>query len=272
MCMNDGHIYCTEEQVASELGAVLDMYDEVYRLLGVKDAHLRLSLRDRSDARGKYVDDERSWEWAEAALRGALAARGVDYELGVGHAAFYGPKIDVQVRTVSSGEETLSTVQLDFVQPKRLGLHYTAPSGQRTVPYCIHRAPLSTHERFVAFIVEKFGGSLPTWLSPLQVVVMPVSEAQRGYADEVVRRLRARFVRAEAAAPGATLARNVRDASERKVPNIVIVGRREAAEGKVTLRRVAGEAQLTLPLEEFERLLLRTIAQRSSVFAALEPA
>jgi threonyl-tRNA synthetase len=124
----------------------------------------------------------------------------------------------------------------------------------------------------VAFIVEKFGGSLPTWLSPLQVVVMPVSEAQRGYADEVVRRLRARFVRAEAAAPGATLARNVRDASERKVPNIVIVGRREAAEGKVTLRRVAGEAQLTLPLEEFERLLLRTIAQRSSVFAALEPA
>jgi threonyl-tRNA synthetase len=166
MCMNDGHIYCAAEQVAGELNAVLDMYGEVYRLLGIDDACFRLSLRNENDARGKYVDDERSWQWAEGVLRDVLVARGVHYEMGVGHAAFYGPKIDIQVRTISGSEETLSTVQLDFVQPKRLGLSYTASSGRPEVPYCIHRAPLSTHERFVAFLVEKFRGALPTWLAP----------------------------------------------------------------------------------------------------------
>jgi len=272
MCMNDGHIYCTAEQVTRELNAVLDMHDEVYRLLGIDHAGFRLSLRDASDTRGKYVDDERTWHWAEGLLRDVLVARGVDYEEGVGHAAFYGPKIDIQVRTIGGIEETLSTVQLDFVQPKRLGLRYTASSGQPEVPYCIHRAPLSTHERFVAFLVEKFGGALPTWLSPVQVAVVPVSDAQRAYADEIVQRLRSKFVRAEAAAAGETLARNVRDASARRIPHIAIVGRREQAEGRVTLRRLGCESQLTLSSDEFERRLLRTIEARRLDFAPLETA
>jgi threonyl-tRNA synthetase len=262
MCMNDGHIYCTAEQVASELNAVLDMYDEVYRLVGIDDARFRLSLRDASDARGKYVDDERSWQWAEGVLRDILVARGIDYELGVGHAAFYGPKIDVQVRTLGGTEETLSTVQLDFVQPARLGLHYTTASGQPAVPLCIHRAPLSTHERFVAFLVERFGGALPTWLAPVQVRVLPVSAAQRDYAEQVVRRLRGRFVRAEVAPNGDTLARSVREASTRKIPNVVVVGRREQADGTVTLRTLGVETQITFPIDAFERQLLLAIEQR----------
>jgi threonyl-tRNA synthetase len=270
MCMNDGHIYCTAEQVTGELNAVLDMYDEVYRLLGIHDAHFRLSLRDASDTRGKYVDDEHAWQWAEGILRDVLVARGVAHDLGVGHAAFYGPKIDIQVRTIGGIEETLSTVQLDFVQPKRLGLSYTAPSGESEVPYCIHRAPLSTHERFVAFLVEKFGGALPTWLSPVQVAVVPVSDAQRAYGEELVRRLRLRFVRAEISAPGLTLSRNVRDASARKIPNIAIVGQREQADGRLTLRRLGCEAQLTLSCDEFEHRLLRTIETRAREFALLE--
>jgi threonyl-tRNA synthetase len=272
MCMNDGHIYCSAEQVAGELHAVLDMYDEVHRLLGIDDARWRLSLRDVDDARGKYVEGDSDWEWAEAVLREVLAARGVEYELGVGHAAFYGPKIDIQVRTLAGTEETLSTVQLDFVQPARLGLSYTAASGQPEVPYCIHRAPLSTHERFVAFIVEKFAGALPTWLAPVQATVVPVADAQRDYADAVVRCLRAKFVRAEVAAPGKTVARSVRDASARKVPNIVVVGPREQAEGCVTLRLLGRAPQLTLPLGEFERRLARTIEQRSVTFAGPEAA
>ena len=272
MCMNDGHIYCTAEQVTSELHAVLDMYDEVYRLLGIDDARFRLSLRDASDTRRKYVDDDSAWQWAEEVLRDVLVARGRDYEAGVGHAAFYGPKIDVQVRTLAGTEETLSTVQLDFVQPKRLDLRYTASSGQPEIPYCIHRAPLSTHERFVAFLVEKFRGALPTWLSPVQVVVVPVSDAQREYAEQLVRRLRAKLVRAEVAASGETLARNVRDASARKVPNVVIVGRREQADGHVTLRKLGCETQLVLPIEDYERRLLRTIEARSRDFAPAETA
>jgi threonyl-tRNA synthetase len=200
-------------------------------------------------------------------LRDVLVARGVAHDLGVGHAAFYGPKIDIQVRTISGIEETLSTVQLDFVQPKRLGLSYTAPSGEPAVPYCIHRAPLSTHERFVAFLIEKFGGALPTWLSPVQVAVVPVSDAQRAYGEELVRRLRLRFVRAEVAASGLTLSRNVRDASVRKIPNIAIVGKREQADGLVTLRSLGRESHLTLSCDEFERRLLRTIETRGREFA-----
>jgi threonyl-tRNA synthetase len=267
MCMNDGHIYCTAEQVSSELNAVLDMYDEVYRLLGIEGARFRLSLRD---ARGKYVDDERAWQWAEDVLREILGARETDYEPGVGHAAFYGPKIDIQVRTLGGTEETLSTVQLDFVQPARLGLHYTAPSGRPAVPYCIHRAPFSTHERFVAFLVERFGGALPTWLAPVQVRVLPVSDVQRGYAEQLVRRLRGRFVRAETGVAGETLARNVRDASTQKIPNIVVLGRREQADGSITLRTLGSETQCTLPVDAFERQLVRTIEERRRVFIGLE--
>lgn len=272
MCMNDGHIYCTTEQVASELHAVLDMYDEVYRLLGIDDARFRLSLRDASDVRGKYVDDERSWQWAEGVLRDILVARGIDYEAGVGHAAFYGPKIDIQVRTLGGTEETLSTVQLDFVQPARLGLHYTASSGRPAVPFCIHRAPLSTHERFVAFLVERYGGALPTWLAPVQVRVLPVSAAQRDYAEQLVRRLRDLWVRAELTTPGETLARSVREASTRKIPNVVIVGRREQINGTVTLRTLGCETQLTLPVAELERELLRAIAERRRGFMRPETA
>lgn len=266
MCMNDGHIYCAREQVADELNAVLAMYGDVYRLLDIDDARFRLSLRDPSDARGKYVDDESSWQWAEGVLRNILVARGIDYEPGVGHAAFYGPKIDIQVRTLGGTEETLSTVQLDFVQPVRLGLRYTGASGQPAIPFCIHRAPLSTHERFVAFLIERFGGALPTWLAPVQVRVLPVSDTQRDYAVQLVQRLRGRFVRAEVGAANETVARNVRDASARKVPNIVVVGRREQADGTVTLRTLGSERQRTLSVDVFERQLLRTIEERRRAF------
>jgi len=263
MCMNDGHIYCTAEQVENELNAVLDMYAEVYALLGIDGARFRLSRRDPADARGKYVDDDEAWSWAEALLRGVLEARGVDYDDGLGHAAFYGPKVDIQVRTLGGTEETLSTVQLDFAQPKRLGLSYMASSGQPAVPYCIHRAPLSTHERFVAFLVERFGGAFPTWLAPVQLEVVPVSDAHRGYADRIVQRLRARFVRAAVAPSGNTVARAVRDAAKRKVPNVAVVGKREEANVSVSLRLHGSDRQTPLAVDELETRLLDAIARRS---------
>jgi threonyl-tRNA synthetase len=265
MCMNDGHIYCTAEQVERELDAVLDMYAEVYALLGIESYRFRLSRRGSNDARDKYVHDDASWDWAEALLRRVLERRGIAYEDGIGHAAFYGPKIDIQVRTLGGTEETLSTVQLDFAQPARLGLSYTAPSGQPAIPFCIHRAPLSTHERFVAFLVELYGGALPTWLAPVQALVVPVSDAFRDYADAVARRLRASFVRAAAGSAGETVARNVRDAAKRKVPNVLVVGAREQAGGSVTLRRHGVEQQVSLSVDDFEKRLLEAVAQRRRV-------
>ncbi len=263
MCMNDGHIYCTAEQVESELHAVLDMYAEVYALLGIDGARFRLSRRDPNDPRGKYVDDDEKWAWAEALLHRVLERRGVTYDDGAGHAAFYGPKIDVQVRTLGGTEETLSTVQLDFAQPKRLGLAYTASSGEPAVPFCIHRAPLSTHERFVAFLVELYGGALPTWLAPVQLHVVPVSDAQRGYAERIVERLRAKLVRASAASSGVTVARAVRDAAERKIPNVAVVGKREEASGGASLRRHGCEDHEQVIVDELERRLLDAIARRA---------
>jgi threonyl-tRNA synthetase len=262
MCMNDGHVYCAAEQVETELHAVLDMYAEVYALLAIDGVRFRLSLRDAVDARNKYAADESSWRWAEALLRRVLEQRGVAYEEGVGHAAFYGPKIDLQVRTIGGADETLSTVQLDFVQSARLGLRYTAASGEPAIPFCIHRAPLSTHERMVAFLVERYGGAFPTWLAPTQLLVVPVADSYGPYAETLVRRFRARFIRAELAAAGESVARNVRDAIERKVPNIAVVGRREQADGTATVRRRGSETQLTFSVEELERRLLGTIAAR----------
>jgi threonyl-tRNA synthetase len=263
MCMNDGHIYCTAEQVEQELNAVLDMYAEVYALLGIDGARFRLSRRDPADARGKYVDDDASWDWAEALLRRVVAARGLRCDDGLGHAAFYGPKIDIQVRTLGGTEETLSTVQVDFAQPKRLGLEYMASSGQPAVPFCIHRAPLSTHERFVAFLAELYGGAFPTWLAPVQLQVVPVSDAQRGYAERIAQRLRAQFVRAAVAPSGDTVARAVRDAAERKIPNVAVVGKREEAEGSASLRQHGSDRQTVLAVDELGRRLLDAIARRS---------
>jgi threonyl-tRNA synthetase len=263
MCMNDGHIYCTADHVESELHAVLDMYAEVYALLGIESARFRLSRRDPSDPRGKYVADDEKWAWAEALLRRVLERRGVTYDDGAGHAAFYGPKIDIQVRTLGGTEETLSTVQVDFAQPKRLGLEYTASSGKPATPFCIHRAPLSTHERFVAFLVELYGGALPTWLAPVQLYAVPVSDAQRGYAERIVQRLRAKLVRASVAPNGVTVGRAVRDAAERKIPNVAVVGKREEANGSASLRRHGNDRQELLILDELERRLLEAIARRA---------
>jgi threonyl-tRNA synthetase len=154
-------------------------------------------------------------------------------------------------------------VQLDFAQPKRLGLTYMARSGQPATPLCIHRAPLSTHERFVAFLVELYRGAFPTWLAPVQLYVVPVADAQRGYAERVVQRLRAKLVRAIVAPSGDTVARSVRDAAERKIPNVAIVGKREEADGSVSLRLHGSDRRTVLAVDELERRLVDAIVRRS---------
>ena len=265
MCMNDAHIYCTEEQIKDEFKGVMQMYGEAYAVLGLTDYHVRLSRWDPDDAKGKakYVDNAEAWEFSERVLAEVLDEMDIDYVDGIGEAAFYGPKIDIQCRTVTGREESISTVQLDFAQPSRLGLTYIGADGTPHMPYCIHRAPLSTHERMVAFLIEHFGGAFPTWLAPVQVRVITVSEQFEAYGRSLVEQLRARFVRAEMASSADTVSKKIRDGTTRKIPNLLIVGEREQADGTVTLRRYGVRRQETMPFEAFDQWIHEQIESRA---------
>ncbi len=265
MCMNDAHIYCTEEQIEGEFRSVMEMYRQAYSILGLKDYLVRLSGWDPEDIKGrsKYIDDPAAWEKSEAILARVLDSMDIDYRKSVGEAAFYGPKIDIQFFTVLGRDETLSTVQLDFAVPERLGLTYTGADGQPHTPYCIHRAPLSTHERMVAFLLEHYKGAFPTWLAPVQVRVIAVSEKFSTYAEGLVQRMRSKLIRADLDTGNETVSRKVRDGIDRKIPNLLVVGSREEAEQTVTFRRYGSRKQLALPFEEFEQLLLQAVRDRS---------
>ncbi len=265
MCMNDAHIYCTEEQVPSEFKGVMQMYAEAYATFGLSDYQVRLSRWDPDDRkrREKYVDNPEAWEYCEGVVAQVLDDMGVDYVDGPGEAAFYGPKIDILCRTVTGREEQLGTVQLDFAQPGRVGLAYVGADGAEHTPYCIHRAPLSTHERMVAFLLEHFGGAFPTWLAPVQARVITVSDQFDEYGQAIVDRLRRRFVRAEMASRSDTVSKKIREGTTRKIPNLLIVGEREQADGTVTLRRYGVRQQQTMPLDEFEAWIGEQIASRA---------
>ncbi len=268
MSMNDAHIYCTEAQVKDVFREVISQYDEAYRILGLVDYTIRLSRWDPDDPKGreKYVNAPDAWRHSEKIIAELLDEMGIDYQDAPGEAAFYGPKIDVQFYTVTGRDETVSTVQLDFAVPPRLDLTYIGPDGAEHTPYCIHRAPFSTHERFIAFLIEHFGGAFPTWLAPVQVQVLTVSEQFGDYARDIVARLRANFVRAEMASESDTVSKKIRDGTTRKIPNLLIVGEREVANGTVTLRRYGVKQQTTMPAAEFEAALAKTIADRALSF------
>ncbi len=264
MCMNDAHIYCTAEQIKDEFKAILGMYQEAYSILGLDKFHVRLSKWDPEDPKGKekYVDNPQAWEESERILEEVLLELGIDFQIGIGEGAFYGPKIDIQFNTVTGREESVSTVQLDFAVPGRMDLTYTGPDGGEHTPYCIHRAPFSTHERMVAFLIEHYGGAFPTWLAPVQVQMLTVSEQYDDYANQIVARLRGQMVRAELAPSNDTLPKKIRQGATRKIPNLLIIGEREVADGTVTLRRYGHRTQHTMTIDAFEAALLQAISQR----------
>jgi threonyl-tRNA synthetase len=268
MCMNDAHIYCTEAQIKDEFKAVLQMYQEAYAVLGVTDYRVRLSRWDPEDEKGKekYINDPDAWAHAERVLAEVLDELAWDYFDGPGEAAFYGPKIDIQFKTVTGREETVSTVQLDFAQPGRLGLQYKGADGELHTPWVIHRAPFSTHERMVAFLLEHYGGAFPAWLAPVQVQVITVADRFNDYGQALVRRLRGHRVRAEMAAEGETVGRKIREGTTQKIPNLLIIGEREVEEGTVTLRRYGVDQQLTLSQDAFVAALLKTVEARAPAF------
>jgi threonyl-tRNA synthetase len=265
MAMNDAHIYCTEEQAKPEFLAVMDMHRECYEILGLADYYMRFSTWDPEDPKGKekYIDDPEGWEKVQRIVREAMVDSGLPFVEGKGEAAFYGPKIDVQFRTVTGREETASTNQLDFGIARRLELTYVGPDNREHHPYIIHRAPLGTHERFVAFLIEHYGGAFPTWLAPVQVRIVTVADRFNEYAEKLVAELRSHMVRAELEGSSETLPKKVRTAVTQKIPNVLVVGEREVQDGTVTLRRYGEREQDTMPAAAFVSRVLRAIATRS---------
>jgi threonyl-tRNA synthetase len=265
LCMNDAHIYCTEDQIKDEFLKVMRMITGLYERLDIRSYYFRFSTWDPDDPKGKqkYVDNPEAWAISEKHMREAMDEIGLDYETSEGDAAFYGPKIDVQLRTVTGREETASTNQLDFAVPQRLGLVYRGADNEEHHPFCIHRAPASTHERFVAFLIEHFGGAFPTWLAPVQVRVLTVSDQFREYGEKIVARLRERFVRAELDESSETMGKKIRFAVTHKIPNVLVVGEREQQDGTVTVRRYGSREQTTMSLDAFEEDLLKRIRERT---------
>ena len=264
MCMNDAHIYCTEEQIRDEFLAVMDMHRELYATMGITDYYMRFSTWDPEDPKGKdkYVDNPEAWESSQIKVKEAMDASGLPYHTVKGEAAFYGPKIDFQFKTVTGREETASTNQLDFAVPGRMGLTYTAPDNTEQTPYCIHRAPAGTHERFVAFLIEHFGGAFPTWLAPVQLHIITVNDQFDDYANGIVNELRGHMVRAQLDTTSESMGKKIRSSAKSKFPNVLVIGEKEVEEQSVTLRRYGVEEQKTIPRDEFVAYLLTQIRER----------
>jgi threonyl-tRNA synthetase len=260
MTMNDAHIYCSPEQAKEELLNVLNLHTQYYELFGLKDFWMRLSLAKKDT--GKFVDEPELWQKAEILITEVMEEVGVPYEAVRGEAAFYGPKIDFQVTNVIGREETASTNQLDLVMGKRFGLTYIASDNQEHTPIIIHRAPLGTHERFVAFLIEHYGGAFPTWLAPLQVRVIPVASAFNDYAHGLNDSLFSLFVRTELDDSHDSFSKKIRSAAVAKIPNILIVGENEQAGQTVTWQRYGSKDRETLAFDAFLELLQEEILKR----------
>ena len=227
--MNDAHIYCTEEQFEAEFNAVNQMYLKYFKLFGIDKYVMRFSTHDPSQLGQKFVDEPELWKQTEEMVRGVLQRSGINYVEVPNEAAFYGPKIDVQVWSAIGREFTIATNQVDFAQPKRFGLTYKTSQNTDAMPLCIHRAPLGTHERFIGFLIEHYAGNFPLWLAPEQVRILPIGDepALLEYARSIQSELRAHEVRAELDASSDHMKTKIANAEQMKVHTMLVIGNRD---------------------------------------------
>lgn len=264
MQMNDAHIYCSEQQFEQEFMAVVDMYREYFRLFGIETFSMRLSTYHRRGLGKKYVDNERLWLHTEEMVRRAMTGAGVPFDEVADEAAFYGPKIDVQVESAIGREFTLATNQVDFAVPERFSLKFINASGEEETPLCIHRAPLGTHERLVGFLIEHYGGAFPAWLAPEQARIIPVKDAQHDYAAALERRMVDAGIRARADLGPDWMNAKIRNAQLMKVPYMLVVGDREMGSDTVAIRKRDGSRTNNVPVAQFIADLRERIASRAA--------
>ncbi|PCJ18539.1 MAG: threonine--tRNA ligase [Candidatus Cloacimonadota bacterium] len=260
LSMNDAHIYCTKDQVKDEFKKVLKMHKDYYEKFRIEKYWVRLSLHAQD--KDKFIDDEDGWVFTENIVRDCLEELDIKYKAEEGEAAFYGPKVDFQIRNVIGREETASTNQLDFGIADRFDLKYTGEDGDFHQPYIIHRAPLGTHERFLAFLIEHYGGAFPTWMSPVQVKLIPVADVFMDYAKELEELFFANGFRVEIDTSNDSFSKKVRKAITTKTPNMLILGDDERTNKTVTWRRYCTKVQKTISSEDFLTILKDTVSNR----------
>ena len=264
MQMNDAHIYVPEKLFTQEFNGVIDLYLEYFRLFGIKEYFMRFSTHHVKGLGKKYVDNERLWLKTEAMVRKAMSEGNIPYVEVADEAAFYGPKVDVQIRSAIGREFSLATNQVDFAQPERFNLIFINEEGKEEMPLVIHRAPLSTHERLVGFLLEHYAGAFPVWLAPKQVKVIPITDTHNEYAAGLAKQMRDLQIRAEADLGADRMNAKIRQAQLMKVPYMLVVGDNEMKSGTVALRKRDGTRQDNLPAGEFIALVQERIKNRAA--------
>ena len=265
-CLSDAHIITQKENVSDEIDKVLDLIEYVTKVLGLvkdKDYSFRLSLGNRSDKNKKYFKDDKAWDEAEEILRTALTLRKMKFVEAKDEAAFYGPKIDIQMVNANGKEDTAITVQYDFVIPKRFNLTYIDENGEKVEPVVIHRSSIGAIERTIAFLIEKYRGAFPVWLSPVQVKILPITERNISFADKVAKELKENKIRIEVDGRNETLGAKIRDAQNEKVPYMLILGDKEEKSGQLSVRNRKGETH-QIETEKFILNIKKEIEERSN--------
>jgi len=260
MQMNDAHIYCSEEQAVDEFVAVMKLHEYYYRALGIKEYHMELALRNPANT--KYHGHEEMWQKAESMTRRAMEVSGIEYTVENDGAAFYGPKLDFQIKSSIGRTFTASTCQLDLFMPEKFDLKFVDRDGAIKRPVCIHRSPLGTHERFVGFLIEHFAGAFPLWLAPEQVRVLPVSDHYHDYGKKVKERLAAASIRCELDDSSETLGKKIRNAEKMKIPYMIVVGEKEEKEKNLSVRNYFTGKQDTIAVDDFLKLALTEIEEK----------
>ena len=262
MCQNDAHLFVRPDQIKEEVSNVVNLILEVYKDFNIKDYAFRLSLRDKNNTE-KYFDDDEMWEKAESELRKVLTELGIEFYEAPGEAAFYGPKLDVQIKSAIGHDVTLSTCQLDFLLPERFDLTYIDENGKKARPVVIHRAILGTFDRFMAFLIEETKGAFPLWLSPTQVNIIPVNnEYHLKYAKKIEKQLAEKNIRVKLDDRDEKLSYKMRESQSHKIPYTVIIGDKEKENKTVSYRLFGHKETETLSLKEFEKELLKQIKER----------
>lgn len=261
MAMNDAHIYCRKDQIKEEFIKVMRLHERHYKRMGITEFYMRFSRWD-STRKEKYIDQPEHWDFCEKMMMEAMNESGIPYVEVMDEAAFYGPKIDFQIKNVLGNEYSISTNQLDFAAGDRFGLRYVDAEGKEEKVFVIHRAPLGTHERFIAFLLEHFGGAFPVWLAPMQVAVLPVSDKHLDYAREIYNELFEKGVRVSVDDRTESLGKKIRAAELSKVPYMLVVGDKEVSENKVAVRSFKTKEQATMGAEEFGVKVFKEILER----------
>jgi threonyl-tRNA synthetase len=261
--MNDAHIYCTKEQFYEEFKAVNDMYLKYFKIFGVDKYVMRLSVHEPSKLGQKYINEPELWLETEALVRDVLIKTNTPFVEVPDEAAFYGPKIDVQIWSTIGREFTLATNQVDFAQGRRFKLEFTNKDNHPETPLIIHRAPLGTHERFIGFLLEHYAGRFPLWLAPLQVKVLPISDKFRDYAQSVLDKLKKADIRAELDDRSEKIGKKIRDTEVARVPYMLVIGEKEVSENRVSVRRQGKGDAGTVDADEFVASLKNEINERS---------